>query len=49
MLLSKNKKPRNKGHRRNNRNGNYNPSYNWKYSDLIKIQSMEDELKDYKY
>ena len=40
-------KTRNKGHRRYNHNGNYNPSYNWKHSDLIKIQSMEDELKDY--
>ena len=42
-------KTKNKGHRRYNHNGNYNPSYNWKHSDLIKIQSMEDELKDYKY
>ena len=40
-------KTRNKGHRRYNHNGNYNPSYNWKHSDLIKIQSMEDELKNY--
>lgn len=41
-------KTRNKGHRRHY-NGNYNPSYNWKHSDLIKIQSMEDELKEVAY
>ena len=39
-------KSKNKGGRRYNHNGNYNPSYNWKHSDLIKIQSMEDELKE---
>ena len=40
-------KTRNKGHRRNNHNGNYNPSYNWKHSDLLKIQSMSDEIKEF--
>ena len=40
-------KTRNKGYRRYNHRGNYNPSLNYKHSDLLKIQSMEDEIKNY--
>lgn len=40
-------KTKNKGHRRNNHKGNYNPSYNWKHSDLLKIESMNDEIKEF--
>ena len=32
----------------NNREKNgYHPSKNWKHSDLVKIQKMENEIKEY--
>ena len=39
-------KTKNKGRKRL-RHGNYAPSHNWKHSDLLKIQGMEQELKEY--
>lgn len=38
-------KTRNKGRR--SVAGNYAPSLNWKHSDLLKIQSMNDDLKEF--
>jgi len=37
-------KTRNKGKKRH---GNYAPSFNYKHSDKIKIQNMEDEIKEF--
>ena len=39
-------KTRNKKYKRRHLHANYAPSLNWKHSDLIKIQSMENELKE---
>ena len=38
-------KTKNKGRARLRR-GNYAPSYNWKHSDKVKIERMEQALKD---
>lgn len=40
-------KTKNKKYKRRHKHANYNPSYNWKHSDLLKIQEMEYELKEY--
>lgn len=41
------RKTRNKKYKRRHIKGNYASNINYKHSDLLKIQSMEDEAKDF--
>lgn len=40
-------KTRNKSYSRKHLHANYSPAINYKHSDLLKVQSMDDDLKEF--